>query len=317
MNPDNAYAILKPGMKQGRGYTILEVMIFLAISGFMLIAAMVAIGGRQQEVQFQQAARDFEDKINDLISDVEVGYFVRDAQFGCRAVGTADPVPEIFFESGESGNVQGESGDCVLVGKTIIMGDEAEISTSDVSDKGVLRIYDMAGVRLVNATTKEAAQDIEQMKPVPLSLPDVDVDTYNLRYGLEVEKVVRYDQDSPPQEESSKAVSIMNNAKAGTEIVEGTDASLSAGSTSAKVVMSTFSSATAGSGINDFVNTWRYAGDGETREFTSIVICVSGPDARGISGTVTGWNHRQTAALVIQKNGNTQLIFDGAEEYCA
>lgn len=308
-------------MKRGRGYTILEVMIFVAISGFMLIAAMIAIGGRQQEVQFQQATRDFENKINDFISDVEIGYFERDAGFSCEATGIVNPEPDIDYTSGLDGSVQGQSGDCVLIGKAIVMGEEPNVTTSDVNDedkKATLRIFDMAGVRLIDQNTNEPAQNILDAKPKPLATASSPVNTYALRYGLEVEKVIQYDASLPPQEEAASVLMIMNNAQAGlTSTFESDDASVSAGSTSAKVLVGTFNDGiSASTGLNDFTNNWRRMSDGGSPEFTTIAICLSGPNARGSSSTVSNWNHRETAALLVGANGNSRLVFDDVEDYC-
>lgn len=317
----NAYAILITDMNRGTGYTILEVLIFIAISGFMLIAAMVAIGGRQQDVQFSQAARDFENKVNDIISDVEVGYFVRDAKFSCSVSGTTPPSPNIDYDplSSETGNRQGQTGDCVLLGKTIVMGEEAVLSSnaSDVVDKAVLRIFDMAGVRLDEDGNQVST--VEDAMPAPLLTGESPVTTYDLRYGLEVEKVVVYNESDSSKTESAEVLSVINIASAGSVADVANDIAPKAGSTSARVQTATFDSGiSADTGINNFARDWRYAGDGESPEFTVIVICISGPNARDASGNVadSNWNNKETAALVIGSGGTTELIFDGAEEYC-
>ena len=55
------------------GYTIIEVMIFLAISVVIAGAAMNLISGKQAETDFNQKARDTQSKIQDWINDVSDG----------------------------------------------------------------------------------------------------------------------------------------------------------------------------------------------------------------------------------------------------
>lgn len=313
MIQSSAYAILKPDMKQGRGYTILEVLIFLAISGFMLFAAMIAIGGRQQDIQFAQATRDFENKINDYISDVEVGYFDRDERFSCGESATPRETDVQYSATGPSGPVD-QPGVCVLSGKVIVMADEGSISSNPtaVADKSKLRIINMVSLRLNELG--RPANSVAESLPRPL-IGDADyiIPTYDLQYGLEIEKVVLHDDaNSTNSIEAAGVLAIMNNASAGT--VADDDVAAEAGSTSTKVVMASFDAGQANAGINELESFWRVAGDGKTSDFTDIAICMSGPNARG-NGPIN-WLHKETAVLVVSRTGNTQLILDGAERYC-
>jgi type II secretory pathway pseudopilin PulG len=56
------------------GYTIVESMIFLAVTGAMVMAVMILIGGQQGKTQFQQTVREFEVVLQDIANDVSTGY---------------------------------------------------------------------------------------------------------------------------------------------------------------------------------------------------------------------------------------------------
>ncbi len=294
-------------MNRGRGYTILEVLIFVAISGFMLIAAVIAIGGRQREVQFQQAARDFENKINDLIKDVSVGYFNRDSGFSCRAVNSE---PTISYDPSTSGqNVQGQSGDCTLVGKAVVLGahDRLGANSLEVNDKQKILIIDMAGLRLTDELNSSQTNNLLRSNPKPLYTSNSALQTYALRYGLAIEKVVLYDSNTDLKNPLRQNIlTIMNNDDSPPDTQDKGPESLSFVNITNGVSEDLF----------DFRRTWHYSGDQNSPSFTDIVACVSGPSARNTSDVVTNWNHRETAALVIRQRGTTELVFDGSEKYC-
>jgi hypothetical protein len=100
------------------GYTILETLIFIAVSAMMFLSAVILIGGRQQEVEFSQGIRDLESKLNDTLNDVSVGYFPANNSLNCTiATGASAAVfPSI---SAVGGGGQGSSDGCIFVGKVL------------------------------------------------------------------------------------------------------------------------------------------------------------------------------------------------------
>ncbi|PID32152.1 hypothetical protein CR970_02110 [Candidatus Saccharibacteria bacterium] len=93
----NAYAILHLSMKRVKaalvgarrqdvrsnhlrkvvaqdGYTIVEVMIFLIVSGAMLIMATAILSGQQRKTEFSQAVRDMDSAMQDVANDVTTGF---------------------------------------------------------------------------------------------------------------------------------------------------------------------------------------------------------------------------------------------------
>lgn len=61
------------------GYTIIEVMIFLVVSAGLLVAVLGLISGQQQRTRFVTGVNDFESQIQDMINDVEIGYYPADS----------------------------------------------------------------------------------------------------------------------------------------------------------------------------------------------------------------------------------------------
>lgn len=94
------------------GYTIIEVIIVLAVT--MALFAMIGLTFSRQQgrTSFQTSARELESQIRDLVNDISTGYYARTTNFSCAASGTG-----LVFGTGGTG--QGTSSDCILLGRVI------------------------------------------------------------------------------------------------------------------------------------------------------------------------------------------------------
>src|SRR5882762_7178443 len=95
------------------GFTIVETMIVLAITGALLLMAMLMISGQQGKTEFTQAINDIQAQINDVINNVGTGYYAKTTDFSCSA-GASGPV---FNASGSTG--QGSNTACVFMGRAV------------------------------------------------------------------------------------------------------------------------------------------------------------------------------------------------------
>lgn len=98
-------------MLDRNGFTILEVMIVLAVSSAMLVTAIVLFGGQQGKVQFTQSIRDVESKIQDVMNDVSIG-FIPSSTTRCSPGVNGPTFPAGVVE-------QGANPGCIFVGKAI------------------------------------------------------------------------------------------------------------------------------------------------------------------------------------------------------
>lgn len=103
-------------MRTGLGnkaYTIVEALIFLAVSGVLFAAVATSISGQQTRAQFNQGVRDFESRLLDLANDVSTGYYQSNNNFGC----TSNPadVEVSWVASKERGTNNG----CILAGQAL------------------------------------------------------------------------------------------------------------------------------------------------------------------------------------------------------
>ena len=94
------------------GFTLFEVMITMAVSGAMLVTAVVLFGGQQRKVQFAQSTRDLKATIQDVMNDTATGYFPN-SSFSCTSSATG-PVIDI-----NGGVEQGSNQSCIFMGKAL------------------------------------------------------------------------------------------------------------------------------------------------------------------------------------------------------
>ncbi len=169
------------------GYTILETMIFLAVTAMLFIAAMTTIGGKQATVQFTQGIRDTQSKIQDVINNVSTGYFPTDSNFKC-IVGDAIPannIPNVAPSFTLGASIQGSSEKCVSLGKVL------EFANSATASEGATNynIISVAGRRINNSG--QEVLSLDEAKPTAVSFaggPDV-TESSVLQFGVKVTRI--------------------------------------------------------------------------------------------------------------------------------
>lgn len=116
------------GGKSHAGYTIVEVMIVLAVSSVMFLIAANFISGKQARTAFTSGTNTFNTRMQELITQVENGQF-SDVSFSCSASGNA--AKPIAIDSSVAGS-QGSNSDCVFVGKFVHFGVDGDKTKYDV-----------------------------------------------------------------------------------------------------------------------------------------------------------------------------------------
>jgi type II secretory pathway pseudopilin PulG len=146
--------------KRSAGYTIVETLIFLAVSSAMFVSAMALIGGRQGKADFNSSVRNFESKLQQLANEVSSGYYPSAAedvgQIVCQVKDATggDNYPlgivnGMQFLTGNPTGIQGTNKDCLFLGRSIVFG-------SDNAASGYLERYHLlilAGWRLTGGTS--------------------------------------------------------------------------------------------------------------------------------------------------------------------
>ena len=193
---------MRLGGRMVGGYTVVEVMMFLAVSGGLFIIAMTFIGGRQNQAYFTASVREFQQQIEDVINDVTTGYYPR-VSFSCAyspASGNPQTANGITFSA--STEEQGTRDECTFIGKTIHI---------NMIDKNNFTVIPVAAGRL--NTSSQPVTNFDEANPRPLGAEFGSIstqgmtETINLKGGLEFTAVYA----TTPSETNPTAFGIFTN----------------------------------------------------------------------------------------------------------
>lgn len=173
------------------GYTIIEVLIVLAVTGALFVSAVTVFQGKQGRTQFSQAMRDVDSKIQSLVNDSDINALPGNGQYTCTAPG---PSYRPVLAASGGPDTTGTNDGCIFLGRALQV----------VNNGGNGKIYAYAVLgRRVNASNpvQITVQDIASANPEPamgpLPLPDL-TEQYDLLSGATFVYARASANSSPP-----------------------------------------------------------------------------------------------------------------------
>jgi len=153
---------MKSGLKS-RGFTIVEVLIFLAVSSALMVSAFTLISGSQSKTAFTQSINNVQQQIDSVINNVANGYYsAGETQNKCTVI---NDVPSFDSETSVS---RGSSDQCIFLGRFMAFKDGSDEYT----------VYNVAGRR------QKSGIDVTTMVDAnPIIIPGTE-QTYTLKNGL-------------------------------------------------------------------------------------------------------------------------------------
>lgn len=127
------------------GFTIIETMLFLAITGLMAVGILVGSGVTISQQRYRDSVNSLQTLLQDQYSAVRDVVNIRDAGWTCDNSG-------VVAETTPDGGQQRGTADCVLLGRLL----QVEENGKDMA------VADVVGVRRAGAVT--AASDLEEIK---------------------------------------------------------------------------------------------------------------------------------------------------------
>lgn len=274
---------------QAGGYTIVEVMIFLVITGVLLASALLIFNGRRQRTEFTQGVREIEAQLRTIINETASGYYPNSGNVICTAANGSGPQLSIG-----TGTQQGANTGCIYLGRVMqfttgdeyaaytVVGQQRDRNGQEVSELGTWQ--DQARQTLI--TPPEGSSDI----------PDATA-RYVMPWGITVDKIVA------PGGQQIGAFSFMNSLGS----YSGTD--LASGSTSLNLIP--LLTTTLGTDLSSNVNALIDATENMASDPVnpgSIVVCLR-----------SGGGDRQAAIIIGGNNSNTstEVVIDNVPEACS
>ena len=99
-----------------KGFTLLEVILFLAISSSLALVAFVGLGPRLLNVRFTDSVRGIEASIKSNLASSSKGQNIRAGSITCVKAGKS-----ISVDAVPSGTSAGSGGDCIINGVAVLM----------------------------------------------------------------------------------------------------------------------------------------------------------------------------------------------------
>jgi prepilin-type N-terminal cleavage/methylation domain-containing protein len=99
-----------------RGFTIIETLIVIAVSGVLFLSAILLVAGQQRKVEFTQAVNDITTVINQTMSEVGTGYYRNSGDLKCSASGGNVTI------TAATNVTQGSNTGCIFLGKAMEFG---------------------------------------------------------------------------------------------------------------------------------------------------------------------------------------------------
>lgn len=141
------------GGKTPAGYTVLEVMIVLAVSGVMFVIAANFINGKQAKTAFQTGVNELTAQVQAVIGEVNDGHY-SDVAFGCND----SPPNRLNIVGAGPTDTTGNSQDCTFVGKILHFSEDGDDTRYEV--------LSLAGARLRSDDT--AVTQLSEAKVTPI-----------------------------------------------------------------------------------------------------------------------------------------------------
>ncbi len=129
-----------------QGFTIVETLIVLAVTGTLFLSAVALIDGKQAKTNFQVGIRTIQQQFQKIINQTVSGYYPNNSNFSCNV----RPAPPLQIMSG-SPTGQGTNQDCIFVGNTLVVGGTNHTDT--------YAVYPLAGRRAVNGRDVKTPQE--------------------------------------------------------------------------------------------------------------------------------------------------------------
>jgi len=155
------------GSKTKGGFTVIETMLFLAVTGLLASAVLVGSGIAIGQQRYRDSVNSFKSYIQQQYDDAANVTSSRSKTWTCNSLA------QITESSAGSGESRGTS-DCVIMGRYI---------TVDATGKK-LTTSNVVGVRTSGAVS--ATNDIDEIKTYALGLSPIDQDATEVAWGAQI-----------------------------------------------------------------------------------------------------------------------------------
>lgn len=179
------------------GFTIVETLIFLTVTGVLLMSALLMFNGRIGRTRFSQAVQSFDTQLKTTINEVSSGNYPATPAFTCTV--NASGVPQVAVAGAPT---QGANQACIFVGKVVQAGVQGEDGCTDTNLGSCIssNTYMVVGRRTLpngQVVSSYGSAGAQQRLANGLGIGTVDLTNYgSLAGGMYVSKIVNLDTNA-------------------------------------------------------------------------------------------------------------------------
>lgn len=189
------------------GYTIIETMIFLAVSALIFLIAVDFISGKQSNTEASVSLVNFETQFQQAIKNSLDGYYNNTGNFSCSATSipsSGSPSTNISLTFSSSSTAVGQNQYCTLLGDAFVF----KLANTDVSSGNGFSVIPIAGSNYYYSSSLglQPLTNINQTSLYPLdpigtntlsSSQPIDLTSnYLAQFGLTIQNIYLYSGSS-------------------------------------------------------------------------------------------------------------------------
>lgn len=163
--------------KNPHGFTIIEIMIVLAVSALLVVVALNFVSGDTNKTDFNISINNLKQQIEEVITQASNGYYTDNDNFKCD--GTTNPVT---ITTGADTQGQGQNYGCILLGTVV--------QFNPGGNGSVFYNYPVAGNEYIG---QQSPGTIDQASPVLIQNDNVP---FTFTYGVKVVSMLEVDTTS-------------------------------------------------------------------------------------------------------------------------
>jgi type II secretory pathway pseudopilin PulG len=276
---------------RGAGYTVIEVLIVLAVTAALFVSAAVMISGRQNQTAFDQATRQIQSQIQQVLNEVAAGHYPATNDFRCSAAG-AGATPSLT--AGAAG--QGTNSGCIFLGRAMQFG----VGTNDPDQFSTYTIAGNQRGASGEAATLAEARPMVVARSTPShsnpAYPDNSVDEL-LQSGLKAVRMWYSDGGSDVEIGALAFVNSLAQFDGSGQVVSG------AGSVSVVAVDGTSLHAAKGSTV-ELMNSdgGNRIATGNVNPSNGVFVCFEGGTAQDYAIIKIGGDSRELSIVLTTKD---------------
>jgi hypothetical protein len=162
------------GKTRESGFTIVETLIVLAVSGSLFVSAVVLISGRQGKTEFSTAINSLQQQLQQVVNETASGYYPNRGDFKCSGSGGA-----LTFMGVSNG--QGTNSGCIFLGNAVQVG----LGSGKESQLGLLPLVGLQYQAGTSAVQQISQTKLRAVYPANLTESGFDATTIDqMQYGL-------------------------------------------------------------------------------------------------------------------------------------